>query len=141
MDLLKGLALRGTRYGKSSRVRRVGQEYKFTDYQKNDIKEVLGNYCPSDKFDLFIKRIEKGIEYYNLFKDETTLTKPKEVVEQVKKLQKTFNKLSKQLDDLNHSNESLIDQYYYLRERQWLPNTNARVVILWLGGCHANTND
>lgn len=105
------------------------QEYKFTDYHKKDIKQILGNYCPSESFDLFIKRIEKGIEYYNLVKDEAALTNPKEVVDQVKKLQKTFKKLSEQLSGLHHSNESLIDQYYYLRERQWIPNPTLR-------GCH-----
>ncbi len=97
------------------------QGYEFTDHQKNDIKLILGNYCPPENLDLFIKKMERGIELYNLMKDEATLNKPKEVVDQVKNLQKTFKKLSQQLGELHHSNESLIDQYYFLREHQWLP--------------------
>lgn len=97
--------------------------YSFTDDEREIIKKIIN--CELE-FDGFILTLEKGIEYY-LFTREisSNITSP-ELFKQVRDLQKTFKKLSVQLDSLNHSNESLIEQYYFLRERKYLPLTNQR---------------
>ncbi len=94
--------------------------------QKQDIREILGDYCPSKNFDSFILKIDKGIGYYLLFKSDEEHTKDIKPVKQVKDLQKTFRKLSKQLGELHHANVSSIDCHYLLREREPLPVIRSR---------------